>query len=63
MICWIGNQEVVSMLLEAGADIDKKNSVNRTAAEMAGFVCKYNKILSASRAERFFRQVLLAYLS
>lgn len=51
------------MLLEAGADIDKKNSVNRTAAEMAGFVCKYNKILSASRAERFFRQVLLAYLS
>ena len=36
----LGNDEVVQILLDAGAKIGSLNSVNRTAAEMAAFVCK-----------------------
>ena len=33
-----GSVPVVQLLLESGANVDKTNNVNRTAAQMGGFV-------------------------
>ena len=33
-----GSVPVVRLLLESGANVDKTNNVNRTAAQMGGFV-------------------------
>lgn len=37
-----GNREVTRLMLEAGANVNHINSVNRTAAQMAAFVGKFS---------------------
>ena len=37
-----GSVPVVQLLLESGANVDKTNNVNRTAAQMGGFVGNNN---------------------
>ena len=37
-----GSVPVVQLLLENGANVDKTNNVNRTAAQMGGFVGNNN---------------------
>ena len=52
-----GSVPVVQLLLESGANVDKTNNVNRTAAQMGGFVGNNNNKLESNQQTKELFQV------